>query len=161
MIRVHTESFKRMCALYEREVIDLSDRENERSARAMVRLMRRHVPVRSGTLRSTIVAEPLKAVGNRLNGWGVYAGGPKTERKIGNRTYERVIRIGSGDTAGARKKAGGENVVYDYARLVEFGTKFMDDQAYMRPSRNRVRRQHSSRVRRGLRKIARDISPRA
>lgn len=153
MIRSKTTGFKRMADTYADKVKAMSDKSAQQSAKAMERHMKRIAPKRTGTLLSTIEAMQTN------DGWMVVSGGPRTQRKIGSRTYDRVIQIGEGkSTKGARKKAGGSNVVFDYALAVEFGTKKRRADPYHRPARAKARKAHRSRIRRGINKIAKAAS---
>ena len=153
MIKTKTSSFKRMAGAYAREVREMSEKAAEQSAKAMERHMKRIAPKDTGRLISTIEAVKTS------EGWAVYSGGPVTQRKIGKRTYDRVVEVGAGkSTKGARKKAGGSSVVFDYARIVEFGSKSRAADPYHRPSRTKARKSHRSRIRRGINKIAKKYS---
>ena len=153
MITVKRASFSRMTARYADEVKAMSDKANEKSAKAMAAHMKRIAPKDTGRLISTIDAVQVG------NGWEVHSGGVITQRKIGNRTYDRVVEIGAGkSTKGAKKKKGGSSVVFDYARLIEYGTKKRKADPYHRPARMRARKSHRSRIRRGINQIARKYS---
>lgn len=142
-----------MADTYADKVKAMSDKSAQQSAKAMERHMKAIAPKRTGLLISTIEAIQTD------DGWMVVSGGPKTQRKIGNRTYDRVIKIGEGaNTRGAKKKAGGSNVTFDYARGIEFGTKKRKADPYHRPARAKARKAHRSRIRRGINKIAKAAS---
>lgn len=140
-----------MTRQYGQEVAELAEKSAEKSAKAMERDMKRIAPRDTGTLISTI-----QAVQEGAN-WTVYSGGDATTRKIGKRTYDRVVEVGRGRVnKGAKKKAGGMNVTADYAGVVEFGTKDGKRKAdpYHRPSRAKARKSHRARVNRELNKLA-------
>src|SRR5262245_9303629 len=88
-------------------------------AEELAALMRSVAPFKTGKLRDSIRVEP----GEHSLQWVVRAGGETTTRKYSGRsaTYERDVKIGSGDTAGV-KRGGGGGITYDYALAVEFGT---------------------------------------
>lgn len=93
--------------------------EVEFEANDLVKRMKRIVPRRSGNLAKSIRKEP----GPHELSWDVRAGGPLTTKKVGNRTYDGDVILGSGDTQGRKSKAGGKHVTYDYANAFEFGTQ--------------------------------------
>ena len=149
MIRAKTTGFKRMANAYADQVRAMSDKAAQTSAKAMERHMKRIAPKDTGLLLSTIEATQTN------DGWMVVSGGPRTQRKIGKRTYDRVIEIGAGkSTKGGKKNSGGSNVVFDYALAVEFGTKKRRADPYHRPARSKARKAHRGRIRRGINKIA-------
>lgn len=153
MIRSNTTGFKRMADTYAHKVKAMSDKAAQQSAKAMERHMKRIAPKDTGLLISTIEASQTS------EGWIVVSGGPRTQRKIGKRTYDRVIEIGAGkSTKGGKKKPGGSSVVFDYALAVEFGTKKRRADPYHRPARAKARKSHRSRIRRGINKIAKAAS---
>lgn len=134
---------------YVREIREMSDKAAQASAKAMERHMKRITPRKTGLLISTIEAKQTS------DGWMVVSGGDRTQRKIGGRTYDRVVEIGAGKTTrGAKKKSGGSSVVFDYALAIEYGTKKRRADPYHRPARSKARRSHRSRIRRGINKIA-------
>lgn len=153
MIRTNATSFQKMRLSYVREVREMSDKAAQASAKAMERHMRRIAPRRTGLLISTIEAV------QTTDGWMVVSGGPRTQRRIGSRTYDRVVEVGAGKSGrGAKKKAGGSSVVFDYALGVEVGTNKRRPDPYHRPARVKARKAHRSRIRRGINKIAKKHS---
>lgn len=142
-----------MRSSYVREVREMSDKAAQASAKSMERHMRRIAPRRTGLLISTIESV------QTADGWMVISGGPRTQRQIGSRTYDRVVEVGRGkSTRGAKRKAGGSGVVFDYALALEMGTKKRRADPYHRPARVKARKAHRSRIRRGINKIAKKHS---
>lgn len=135
-----------------------------KTADEIVARMKRKVAEDTGTLESTIAwtwgnapkgtiglvqarADSLRAEDTIT----IFAGGPPTTKRVGNRTYERSVAIGSGDTRGIQKKAGGANVEYDYALAVEFGTKQMPAQPFFYVTWKQMKRAARSRQRKAMR----------
>ncbi len=112
-------------------------------------LQRTLAPVDSGALRESIRTEPYD---DPYIGAFVRAGGPKTTVQIGTRTYDRAVVIGSGDTAGRKKKAGGFGVTYDYALAQELGTQDMDANPFFYTAVRAKRPSTKRRVRAGIKK---------
>jgi hypothetical protein len=99
---------------------------NEQSANDMVAIAKGFVPIRTGTLRNSIRAEP--AGGTVETGaWRVLAGGPATTRPARN---------GHGS--------------YDYALGVEFGTSDTPRQSFFFTSYRLIKRRHRARATRAV-----------
>lgn len=154
--RVDTSAFKKMTQSFGQEVRVLAETSSEKSAKAMAAQMKRIAPRESGLLQSTIEAVKTD------KGWAVYSGGIATQKKIGKRTYDRVVLVGGGKSRKVGKTRAGKdgNVVVDYARIVEFGSKDGKHKAdpYHRPSRQKARKSHRARVRREINKLAKKHS---
>jgi hypothetical protein len=97
---------------------------NEQSANDMVTRAQTFVPVRSGTLRNSIHAEP---AGTETGAWRVLAGGPATTRPA---------RRGHGS--------------YDYALGVEFGTSDTTQVPFFFPAYRLTAKQHRARATRAV-----------
>jgi hypothetical protein len=94
-----------------------------KEADGLAEAVRRAAPKgKTGNLAKSVRVEP----GDHEGAMRVVVGGPLTTKKIGARTYNRFVAIGSGDTAGRVKTPGGESVVYDYAVGVEHGHRTPD-----------------------------------
>jgi HK97 gp10 family phage protein len=100
--------------------------------------MRSRAPVITGALRDSIRKQDVTQKGAfGLRGqlmrvsFLIRCGGKSTTRQY-KRTagYEREVKIGSGDTKGIKRKAGGAGVTVDYAHFVEFGTAKMGSEPF-------------------------------
>lgn len=122
------------------------------SASEMVRQMKAALPEVEGKLKRSVRVED-----ESTESWIRYrvrVGGPLTTERIGNRSYDREVRVGSGDTAGRKKTKGGKGVTYDYANAYEFGTSDQPPQPFYRPTRDRVAKKHRAKMRNALKKAA-------
>lgn len=120
------------------------------SAVELVIAMKARAPVKTGSLRESIHFED-DSDDTRIR-LTVKAGGPTTTRKVGTRTYDREVLLGSGDTQGRHKTAGGVNVTYDYARAIEFGTSEMNAEPFFYVTYRGRRRAYKSAMKRSGRK---------
>ncbi len=150
---VDSSSVRRMFAKAPGAIQAEAKRINAKSANDMANHLRRIVPKRTGNLLSTV------DVTERGDGeFTVSFGGPKTERKIGKRTYASAVRVGSGEkTKGISRKVGGHSVVWNYANLIEFGTKRVKKDPSFVPARRRATKLHRRRMASGLNKVARSL----
>lgn len=146
---------RRMRAVPE-ELKRAAEAEIVRVAEKMAADMRRDVPVDEGDLYDTIKVVQLADDGGQI-AVRIQAGGERTTDRIGTRTYDREVRIGSGDTAGRTKKAGGFNVTYDYAVGVEFGTSRVPARPYFWPNYRRHKKRVKAALSRVIRKAAKDL----
>jgi hypothetical protein len=105
---------------------------NAQSANAMAATARGLVPVRTGTLRSSISAAP---AGTETGAWRVSAGGPSTTK---------AARGGQGS--------------YDYALGVEFGTSDTTRQSFFFTSYRLVAKRHRNRVTRAANKAMKAVA---
>lgn len=125
---------KAVKAQLEKEAADLAD------------LIRRRVPVDTGTLRDSVRVTP----GDRPLSLKIKAGGETTRKKV---------RKGVKDVHFAKAKiTGGSRGEYDYARGVEFGTSEQPAQPFFWPSyrqrKRQIRRRMSTAAKRAVRKSA-------
>jgi hypothetical protein len=97
---------------------------NEQSANDMVTTAKGFVPVKSGTLKNSIRAEP---AGTETGAWRVLAGGPATTK---------AARSGQGS--------------YDYALGVEFGTSDTPRQSFFFTAYRLIRKRHRGRATRAV-----------
>lgn len=154
MSTVDSSGFRQMMRRYPKEVLTAVQGVNKKTAEDMAKHIRRIAPRKSGTLISTVEVKQESGIG-----YAVYFGGPKTTKSIGKRTYDRVIQIGSGKkTTGAKNKAGGGRVVWDYARLIEWGSKKVKKDPSYVPARRRAKRLYRNRIRAALRKVAKSLA---
>lgn len=109
---------KRKVAKVSKAAKPVLEAEMDWEAKDLVRRMKR-IAARgeTGNLVASIRQEP----GPHDLARDVKAGGPLTTKKVGNRTYDGPVVLGSGDTKGRKKKAGGQSPTYDYANAAEFG----------------------------------------
>lgn len=131
--------------------------EVEREAREMVEEMKRGAPHDEGDLQDSIRARDVSGDYVASIRWRVSAGGPLTTRQVGARTYDRGVALGSGDTKGRKKKAGGRGVTYDYANAIEYGHMGADGmekpaQPFFWPVKRRRTRRFKTRLMRALKK---------
>lgn len=101
------------------------------NAAELVRAQKAFAPVDDGDLRASIRFEDASSAGRIA--MTVKAGGSRTTKAIGTRTYDREVNINTGDTRGRAKKAGGKSVTYDYALGQEFGTEDMPANPFFFP----------------------------
>lgn len=101
------------------------------NAAELVVSQRGFAPVEDGDLRASIRFSDTSNA-NRI-AMTVEAGGARTTKAIGSRTYDSEVNINSGDTRGRKKLAGGKSVTYDYALGQEFGTEDMTANPFFFP----------------------------
>lgn len=104
------------------EVMKVLQVQMRQEAEDLAELMRRRVPVETGTLQQTVRVED----GPRPLTMIIRAGGEPTRKKV-----RKAVR--DGDFAKA-KASGGAKGEYDYARSVEFGTSDQTAQPFFYPS---------------------------
>lgn len=124
--------------------------QNAANAEELVQTIKGFAPVASGALRDSVRAQDVSdstRISHRVS-----MGGSRTTKAIGTRTYDSAVRIGSGDTAGRKKLAGGENVTYDYALAQEFGTSDHEANPSFWPAWRLKRRRFKSRMSRRAKK---------
>jgi hypothetical protein len=105
---------------------------NEQSANDMVATAQGFVPVRSGTLRNSIRAEP---AGTETGAWRVLAGGPSTTKPA---------RSGHGS--------------YDYALGVEFGTSDTTQVPFFFSSYRLMAKRHRGRATRAVNRANKKVA---
>lgn len=116
----------------------------EKEANDLAELIRRRVPVDTGTLRESVKVMP----GDRPLSMKVKAGGEPTRKKVRK-------GVKAADFAKA-KASGGSRGEYDYARGVEFGTSEQPAQPFFWPSyrqrKRPIRRRISAAAKKAVRK---------
>lgn len=154
MTAVDSRSFRRALRELPKAIKATTDAINEKSARGMANHIKRIAPKRTGNLRSTV-----QVIDEGNGDFSAVFGGPKTQRTIGKRTYDRQVEIGAGrSTTGAKKQAGGSRLVWDYARLIEFGSRQVKKDPSYVPARRRAARLHGRRLRSAVTKAAKALS---
>lgn len=118
--------------------------QNALNAAEMVQTVKGFIPVDQGVLRDSVRHEDT-STGQRIT-QTISVGGAATTKKIGDRTYDREVSLGSGDTAGRTKKAGGASVTYDYALAQEYGTSDMPANPALWPAWRLKRRRMKARM---------------
>jgi HK97 gp10 family phage protein len=150
------QRFKQLTGDLQNEIRRDAIAELNLAADELVATMKMVAPLgATGNLRKSIRKGP----GKRPTQVRVMAGGELTTVALRRgATYEREVRIGSGDTAGIARKAGGAGVTYDYARGVEFGTQDASAHPFFFP----VYRLRKKRIRSRLkRKITANVKKRS
>lgn len=150
---------KRMLAVPQ-EVKKAAEVELERTANLMADGMRRDV--RAYAYDEGDLYDSIKVVraddGTGQIVYRVQAGGPTTTTAIGTRTYDSEVRIGSGDTSGRKKKAGGHRVTFDYAAAIEYGTQDSPPKPFFWPNYRQNRRRVRAALTKVMRKAAKGLS---
>ena len=153
MAKAKTTGFDQVRALYARVKPALhaaSVPELQAEADELVAAQKAKVHVKSGATRESIRKLQGKSDLEVL----VVAGGELTTKTIGDRTYEREVRLRSGDTQHIAKKAGGAGVTYDYALGEEFGNEHTPAHPFFYgPYRARRRKFQRQRVEAGKKAI--------
>lgn len=126
--------------------------QNASNAAELVQTVRGFIPVDKGVLRESVRHEDT-STGQRIT-QTISVGGAATTKQVGTRTYDREVSLGSGDTAGRKKKAGGEGVTYDYALAQEYGTADMPANPALWPAWRLKRRRMKTRMSRAAKKAA-------
>lgn len=124
--------------------------QNEANADELVDTIKGFVPVDKGDLRASAKRED--ATTQSRIAQRVSLGGGATTKAVGKRKYDREVKLGSGDTTGRKKKAGGESVTYDYALGQEYGTEDMPANPAFWPAWRLKRRRFKSRMSRAGKK---------
>lgn len=151
--RIDSTSFKRMLRQLPPEVIKAAETVNKKTAESMAAHIRRIAPKKSGNLVSTV------EVHEEADGaFTVAMGGPKTQRRIGSRTYTMDVHVGAGRSTAGVQKGGRGRIIFDYARLLEWGSKKVRKDPSFVPARRRASRLYKSRMNAAIRKVARTFS---
>lgn len=124
--------------------------QNAVNAAEMVETVKGFVPVDEGALRAS--ARHQDTSDSTRISQRVSLGGTATTKAIGSRTYDSEVRLGSGDTAGRKKKSGGASVTYDYALAQEYGTVDMPANPAFWPAWRLKRRRFKTRMSRSAKK---------
>lgn len=151
--RVDSRTFKRMLREMPPEVIRAAEGVNQKTANDMASHIRRIAPRKSGTLVSTVEVIP-EAEG----AFTVAMGGTRTQKRIGIRTYNMDVHVGAGKSTSGAKKGGSGRIIFDYARLLEWGSRRVRKDPSFVPARRRARRLYKSRMNSAIRKVGRQFS---
>lgn len=151
--RVDSTTFKRMLKQLPPEVVTAATGVNQKTANDMASHIRRIAPRKSGTLISTVEVIP-----EREGAFTVAMGGTATQKRIGTRTYATDVHIGAGKNTRGVKKGGTGRIVFDYARLLEWGSRRVRKDPSFVPARRRARRLYKSRMNAAIKKVGRKFS---
>jgi len=151
--RVDSSTFRKMLREMPKDVIIAAEKVNRKTANDMGNHIRRIAPRKSGLLVSTV-----DVIAENDGAHTVVFGGPKTTKTIGNRTYATNVQVGAGKKTTGIKSGGTGRVTFDYARLIEWGSKRVKKDPSFVPARRRASRLYRSRMRTAIRKVAQAYS---